>query len=106
MVDYLGNNLMGRWTRPTASRSMPRSTSGGRRSLLHCQTGQAITYCRFSNPLVFVLQSLVQANIYLCIIGICLGKSDMSVGNSTTVSYLQYSGSFLFLGVTGGLKIF
>ena len=28
-VDYLGNNLMGRWTRPAASRSMPRTTSGG-----------------------------------------------------------------------------
>ena len=31
LVDYLGNNLMGRWTRPTCSSwSMPRSTSGRR----------------------------------------------------------------------------
>ena len=30
MQDYLGNNLMGRWTRTTASRSMSRSTSWGR----------------------------------------------------------------------------
>ena len=49
-----------------------------------CQTGQDIIYCRFSNPLVFVITTLVQANIYICIIGICLGTSDMSVGNSTT----------------------
>ena len=37
----------------------------------NCQTGQAIIYCRFSNPLVFVITTLVQANIYICIIGIC-----------------------------------
>ena len=49
-----------------------------------CQTGQAIILCRLSTFRLLIILSLSRQIYILYIIGICMGKSDMSVGNSTT----------------------